>query len=313
MNNNIKHWFKSFYTLHKGEQRGVLILLFLLVLLVCINLFLPKVIRQSANTDPGYQKDVKQFVIAQQRLNDSLKINELQKKGELTQSQAARLIHPFPFDPNKISEKQWKQMGLSQKQIKNILNYRSHGGIFSKKSDLQRIYSLSEAEYLVLKPYIRIKKVNKSEKEKRGRATAISSRLSSLEINNCDSGQLVRNLRLKPWLAARVIKYRHLLGGFYSKLQLKDVYGLKPELFQKIAPYIKVDTNRIHKIDLNHAQFKTILHHPYFDYKTTRRLIYMRNKIHGFRSLTQLKAQHLFSDSVFNNIRHYLYIRPLKN
>ena len=62
----------------------------------------------------------------------------------------------FYFDPNTITGSDWKRLGLRDKTIKTIENYRSKGGHFYKPEDLQRIYGLHDDEYERLKPYIKI-------------------------------------------------------------------------------------------------------------------------------------------------------------
>ena len=63
----------------------------------------------------------------------------------------------FTFDPNGLSENDWKRLGLSAKQSKVIKNYEAKGGRFYKNEDLKKIFSITESQYATLEPYIRIK------------------------------------------------------------------------------------------------------------------------------------------------------------
>jgi len=312
----IEHWFKTFLTLNKSEQRGILILLILLVLILVFNIFLPRLSHSTAHTDTQFQQEVERFVTAQKTLEDSLELIRLQQVGKLTYSQAVKRLKPFAFDPNSLSLKQWEQMGLSARQANSILNYRAKGGLFRKKSDLKKIYKLSAVEYRVLEPFIQINKAVQHFIEMKLPHAPSSHKakvFKSLEINHADSKALINTFKLSPWLARRIIKYRKLLGGFYCKEQLKEVYGLQADIYNKIAPYITVDSNHLQRFNLNGVTFKTLLHHPYFNYKTTQELFKTRLKLHGFDNLNQLKTQGGIPDSVFNKIRYYLYIRPFKN
>ena len=307
MLNDFKHWLKSFFALRKSEQRGIIILLFLLLLILAFNLFLPGIISSNENVNPANNNDVRRFIAAQHHLDDSLLFVKLQRHGNLNNSLAARFMHPVPFDPNTVSEKVMQQMGLNHKQIFTILNYRKHNGLFLKKTDLQKIYGLSSVEYHILEPYIMLHSISHTAHHQN-----IRKQLPT-DLNSCTPDELAHREHVKPWLAERIVKYRNLLGGFYSIEQLNEVYGMKKRDINKIKASLIIDTTKIHKINLNKAKFKTILHHPYFDYKTTKKLFYLRDKLHGFNNLTQLKAQHIIPDSAFDHIRHYLYIRPLKN
>src|SRR5690606_38365709 len=62
----------------------------------------------------------------------------------------------FSFDPNTLLADGWQKLGLSERQIRNIINYRQRGGVFRKKGDLEKMYTLTESDYLRLEPYIQI-------------------------------------------------------------------------------------------------------------------------------------------------------------
>ena len=60
----------------------------------------------------------------------------------------------FPFDPNTLDAEGWKLLGLREKTIATILNYRNKGGVFKSAADIKKIWGLfpDEAERLV--PYV---------------------------------------------------------------------------------------------------------------------------------------------------------------
>lgn len=75
------------------------------------------------------------------------------------------LIHPITqlliehfliSTPNTASAENLKQLGLRDKTIQIIINYRSKGGRFKTAEDLQKIYGLSANDFDALKPYIQI-------------------------------------------------------------------------------------------------------------------------------------------------------------
>ena len=307
MRNRFKYWVRDFFTLHKSEQRGILFLLILLLILILFNWAYPRIYPSRKGNYDRFDREVESFVRARKKLEDSLKLAHLQKTGKLSPAQAKRLLHPFPFDPNRLRDTQWLQMGLSARQVKTIRHYLEKGGRFRRKEDLKKIHGLSGVEYAVLEPYIRI-----SSAKKKMHPAKKTSRQKT-EINSADSAQLVKNLQLSSWLAERIVKYRHLLGGFYSSHQLLEVYGLKKSVYNQIKNSVFTDTTKIHRLDLNHASFKKLLHHPYINYETTKKLVRGREKAQGFSSFKQVKEVTGIADSLLNKIRHYLYLRPFKN
>ncbi len=311
MRNKVRYWIRSFFTLNKSEQRGVIFLLLIIVLLLLFNWLSPFFIYSKKNSYSGLDREVSQFVAAQKSLNDSLHLVRLQNAGKLTPVQAAAKLHPFTFDPNRLTDSQWLKMGLTPRQVKTIQHYRAKGGRFRKKEDLKRIYSLSAAEYRVLEPFVRIVHSGVSASGKPHRKK-LANRMK-VEINTVDSAALVQKLLLSPWLARRILKYRTLLGGFYSRTQLREVYGMKTATYDAIQTFISIDTSKIIKTDLNTATFKQLLHHPYIDYETTKKLVNARRKARDFSSFRQVKNMTGLSDSLLNKIRHYLYLRHFKN
>ncbi|VAW28389.1 hypothetical protein MNBD_BACTEROID07-376 [hydrothermal vent metagenome] len=271
----------------------------------------PYFIYPEKNDFSNLNREISQFTAVQKSLNDSLHLIHLQNTGKLTPEQAAAKLHPFPFDPNRLMNSQWLKMGLTPRQVKTILHYRAKGGLFRKKEDLKKIYSLSGAEFRVLEPFVRITPSEASAPGKayrRKRATRMK-----VEINSADSVVLVQKLLLPPWLARRILKYRTLLGGFYSRTQLREVYGMKTATYDAVKDFVKIDATKIRKINLNLATFKQLLHHPYIDYETTKKLVNFRRKMHGFNNFRQVKQLTGLPDTLLNKIRHYLYLRPLKN
>ncbi len=307
MRRSFKQGLQHFFTLTRREQRGIIVLLFLLLFLFVLNAFWPVLFLAKKENFSGYQSEVASFIRAKKSLQDSLKLKHLQKTGKLTLSQARQLLHPVPVNPDTVSVEQWIAMGLLPRQAKTIRHYLAKGGRFRKKEDLKKIHGLSPAEYTVLAPFIQIKPALKS----------VSSHpkynLRKTEINRADSAQWVHNLQLPPWLAKRIVKYRHLLGGFYSPCQLQEVYGVKKTTYNRIRHYVFADTTQIKRINLNTASFKQLLHHPYMTYEMTKKLVRAREETHGFQNLEQVKRMTGFPDTTFNKIRHYLYLRPFKN
>ena len=115
---------------------------------------------------------------------------------------------------------------------------------------------------------------------------------SRLDINTCDSAKLVRLPGIGPVLSVRIIKYRHLLGGFARVDQLKEVYGLPVETFELIKGRLIADSTLITRININSATYKEIIRLPYFEkYEVSAILKYreLKGRINGLQDLTENK------------------------
>jgi DNA uptake protein ComE-like DNA-binding protein len=115
---------------------------------------------------------------------------------------------------------------------------------------------------------------------------------SMIDLNTCDSAMLVRLPGIGPVLSVRIIKYRHLLGGFARVDQIKEVYGLPVETFELIKGRLIADSTRITRININSATYKEILRFPYFEkYEVGAILKYreLKGKITGINDLIENK------------------------
>jgi DNA uptake protein ComE-like DNA-binding protein len=104
--------------------------------------------------------------------------------------------------------------------------------------------------------------------------------VQKVELNSADSAQLEALPLIGEKLAARIIRYRNRLGGFYRVEQLKEVYGLRDSAYRVIAERVEVDSSRISRLAINSASFGQLGSHPYLGYKNAK-LIDRYRKEHG--------------------------------
>ncbi len=312
----INSWIKSVVTLNKSEQRAILFILFLILIVIVINLIMPFLIKKETNDYSVFKKDIENFRKTQQLLADSIRIEQLQNRGKLNKELAEQKLNPFPFNPNQLPEEVWLQLGLSEKQVETIKNYEAKGGKFNRKEDLRKMYSISDAEYNILEPFIRTPsnfktKISPIESKIEERKPEVKKiKYLDVEINTADSSVFVNSLKMQPWIAARIINYRDLLGGYFKPAQLREVYGFDSSNYYKIEKFLQVDTSLIVKININTAGFKEILRHPYISFEITKGIVNYRNSRGLFKSTEQLMELGILSESSFIKIEPYLSVKP---
>ncbi|MDO5036630.1 MAG: helix-hairpin-helix domain-containing protein [Porphyromonas sp.] len=86
---------------------------------------------------------------------------------------------------------------------------------------------------------------------------------AQIDLNSADTLLLQRVPGIGPSFARRIAKYRQLLGGYYCVEQLQEVYGVDRPMYDKIAPFFKVDTKPM-RLDLSKD---TIPRHPYLSWQ----------------------------------------------
>ena len=117
------------------------------------------------------------------------------------------------FDPNQVDKPMLRAFGLKPNIIRNWINYLEKGGSFSSCNQLSKIYGMDSVTESELMPYCNL---SESQKPKE----------LFLNLNQADSLALIEIKGIGPVFAKRIIEYRELLGGYYDKHQLLEVYGL---------------------------------------------------------------------------------------
>ncbi|MEN8225285.1 MAG: helix-hairpin-helix domain-containing protein [Bacteroidota bacterium] len=126
-----------------------------------------------------------------------------------------------------------------------------------------------------------------------------------IEINTADSAELVRLYGIGAVFAGRILKYRGLLGGFFSPTQLLEVYGMDSIRYDQIKDHVIVDPIAMTKIQINTADFKSLLRHPYLDYETVKAIFNYRQKNDSIANADTLKRIVSY-DPMFEKVKHYI-------
>ncbi len=290
---------RKWFSFSKGERVAIITILALILLLILACVFRPS--RQSLSDESLHNLD-SLLALRQAAI-------ELQQRQQAEKPQEVVELHPFPFNPNTLTEEEWLQMGLTDRQVRNIMNYKAKGGKFYSKNDLGKLYTISEEEFAQLEPFIVLPEVARGRSGKStssrggvstGSTTAPSSTTAAavptekkaipiVDLNTVDSTTLVELPQIGPYTAVRIIEFREKLGGFIDKEQLRDVKGMDDARFAAIQPYINLGAVEIRKIDVNRADFKTLVHHPYLNYEQVKCIVNQREKRGMIKNWAQLE------------------------
>jgi len=308
----MKQQLKDFFSYSKKERRGIFVLLAIIILIIVVKIILPH-LKKDNNVDfSGFENYIKAFEESQ-READSIK-NLERAKNRKYYSDAGDIIkkkelNPFRFDPNGLPTEKWKELGLTDKQIKVIKNYESKGGKFYQKEDLKKIYTISDEEYEILEPYIVIQKEAKVDYSTEEVNIQENKTIAEkIEINSADENELKKLNGIGPSFASRIVKYRNLLGGYCNVEQLMEVYGMDSTRYSGITDAVEINTELIEKINVNTSTYKTILRHPYIDKEITNAIVNYRAKVGKIKSIEELRENKIIADLVFNRISPYLKI-----
>jgi len=268
---------KSYFNYSASERNGLIFLLLLIlcaIAVVCLGDYL------TNNADQFKSLDLSSML-------------EPSTDSGLKHDSSAFLLQNF--DPNELDEQGWIRLGFSQKQARSILKYRAKAGRFKEPEDLLKLYVIDSARFNMLEPFIHIRKESPTEK-----------RLSVLDINSCDSIELVKLPGIGKVRAHKIIKFRDLLGGFCKKEQVLETYGIDTIVYVQFQAQITVKELSWVMIDLNSADYEELEKHPYISKKAAESIIFHRETVGLFLSNNDIVNMDLISENLYVKLQPYL-------
>jgi DNA uptake protein ComE-like DNA-binding protein len=127
-----------------------------------------------------------------------------------------------------------------------------------------------------------------------------------VQINRADSAAWEALPGIGPALAARILRFRDKLGGFYAVGQVAETYGLPDSTFKKIQASLRLDSGSLKKLNINQMDEKSLAQHPYIRYKLARQIVQYRS-VHGpFSRPEDLYNIPLVDDSIYRKLEKYI-------
>lgn len=309
--------FKAYFTFTARERRAVVVLVLAALLFSTLPFFFPQWIKNDVEpystgvSLPPVPTHNQRTPNWQGPNDDASYMAPNYKRYQPFWEQGER----FYFDPNTATEADWKRMGLRDKTIQSILNYRNKGGVFRKPDDLARIYTLHPKMYEALRPFIRISTTiatsiaapaSAAELSENGMAPQI--RLRTIDINSADATAWMQLRGIGAGYAKRILNFREKLGGFLTVEQVGETFGLPDTTFQKIKPYLVADTQALRRININKASAQELMAHPYIDGRTAKNIIAFREQHGNFSAVEHLLKIGSIDEALFLRIAPYLTI-----
>lgn len=319
---------KEYFTFTKKERRAVIVLAILAILFSLLPALFPALVKNETDfiVDEEAEAQLEAMRTKEKRTSETNENNgaevyqpQANSYPQYNESSKAEL---FYFDPNTATEDELRRLGIREKTVQTMLNYRSKGGRFKHPEDINRIYGLSSSDKERLLPFVKIENAPTSSPSSEvvtannpsQPATAVTTSFSEkkskpIDINSADTAQWRSLKGIGAFYAKRIVNFREKLGGFYSIQQVGETFGLPDSTFQMIKPFLLVHTAAIRQINLNTATVDELKAHPYIKGGLAHAIINYRN-VHGaFTSVEQLQNIGAIDDEVYRKIAPYLTIR----
>ena len=268
------------------EQRTGIFFLFLIIGIVQLVYFF------TDFSSVGKEDPEKQKWLSLQAKVDYFKIDAKNSKPKI-----------YPFNPNFITDYKGYKLGMSIHQIDRLLAFRKENKFVNSSKEFQDVTKVSDSLLNVIAPYFKFpdwvsnKKHNtnfKAYATYHNRTFVKKEKIVIIDINQATKEDLVKIYGIGEAISVRILKQKETLGGFVSMEQMKDVWGLSPEVIENLNTHFKVlNVPRFKKIDINNASLKELSQFHYFRYALAKEIVTYRSmngNINNIEDLTKIKG-----------------------
>lgn len=299
---------KDWFFFSRSQQIGIIILIVIILALLGARMILPSLSTHSVKKD-NFETEAGRFL-------DSLKsmphgnypqnghyYNYAENRHEPNFEKLPKPVLSR-FNPNTADSLQFVRLGIKPKIASNILKYRKKGGKFRKAEDFQKIWGIKEEQMQTLLRYIDIPAeappIATTTYNKPSKTDAI------VELNSADTTLLKQVKGVGSGFARRIVGYRKRLGGFVRIDQLREVWGITPEMYAALAPHFSIDKKYVQTINVNKASIERLKYHPYLNFYTAKAIYELRLTKGSLKSINDLRTVDILDKDLINKIEPYL-------
>ncbi len=240
---------KDYFSFSKKERIAVVILITIIGVFIILPYFFSPQFKKPV-IDPQLQQQLFALQNTKQSKDTTSDSSDTYKNPlrTTTNETVNKKTDLFYFDPNTLDASGWKRLGLRDKTIQTITNYRNKGGRFKQPEDLRKIYGLKKEEADMLIPYVRIKssvEQNTTQSQKvltdNTQQTKTVSKPEKIDINRATAEEWKTLPGIGEVLGNRIVKFRNAIHGFKSVEDIRKTYGLSDSAYQLILPYLTIE------------------------------------------------------------------------
>jgi len=263
-----------------NKQRTGIVLLFSIIVILQVvyffsNFAMPEKISSKKETE---------WISLQSEI-DSMKLAKYDAKPQM-----------YLFNPNFISDYKGYKLGLSVEEINRLMAFRKENKYVNSAADFQKVTKISDSLLSVISPFFKFpdwaqneKKFKEGKKEYFTNTFPKKEKIVTLDINEATQEDFMKIHGIGEALSLRILKQKEILGGFISMEQIKDVWGLSPEVIFELNTHFKISAApNFKKIAINDASLKELAQFPYFRYGLAKQIITYRSMNGNFKNIEDL-------------------------
>lgn len=294
----VLNFFRSRFSYTQSEKNGIFIWLVFLLLMELVIWW------QESQELEGL-RDIERQVIRFKREQDSLRKVALER-GEKHQEPYHRKINV-----HRLSDFQSYMIGMRPEHYDLLLRAINKGQKLRDAGDLQEITGMSKKELNALLPQLYFPRTFTGPKDfdqGSGPSDPSPAPVPAIELNAATTEQLQKVKGVGPVLSKRIVAYRQYLKAYSEMNQLHEVYGLRPEVVERIAQRFELRTKpNIQKQNINTLDFNALMKIPYLDYPMVRAILALKREEVYLEDLSILKEIDSMTTKKYERIALYLY------
>ena len=285
---------KSHFKFTQKQRSGIFLLLLLIIIFQCVYFF----VDFSSKDILANQKELQLF---QQEI-DSLRLVETEKRRPKI----------YPFNPNYITDYKGYTLGMTNEEIDRLLRFRAKNQWINSVKQFQDVTKVSDSLLNTISPYFKFPDWVTNPKPKSSFTYQNNSTPKSYsektDLNSATVSQLRKVNGIGEKLSERIINYRNkFVGGFIADVQLQDIYGLTPEVIERVLNQFTVKTPRhFVKYNLNTVTRDELVTIQHIDYELAYEIVEQRTLREGFSSFEELIKVKGFPVNKIEIIKLYL-------
>ncbi len=219
---------RDYLTFSGSEQRGIFILLLILLGLVISNQIIPTSSSHKVIDFTAFEKEIIRFENEWQAAKEA---------GNKSKSHfiavADTVIHPgrkhgadFIVELNGADTFELQRLrGIGPSFARRIVSYRKRLGGFLRKEQLMEVFGMDSSRYAAMLPNI----------------TVEPDSVHRIDLNNVTFKELLKHPYFSFEMTKAVMIYRQKNKKFKSAEELKNIEGVNDSVFRRVSPYLRVD------------------------------------------------------------------------
>ena len=267
---------KSHFKFNNSQRNGIFLSLFLIIGFQLFIFFID--VSEIENPNPEKHK----------WLSFQLQIDSLKRQKR------EYIPKIYPFNPNFITDFKGYKLGMSVAEINRLLAFRKTNKYVNSAQEFQNVTKMSDSLLNAIAPYFKFpdwvtNKKNSNYVDYKSKSFDKKEKIIVLDINQASQEDLIKVYGIGPGLSERILKEKAKFGSFVSMEQMKDIWGLSPEVIENLNKYFKITTQpNVKKLKINEASVKELMQFPYFRYALAKEIVTFRSMKGEIRNIEDL-------------------------